>query len=207
MRRTIEAFIAAGVLISLLAFGGGTVSAATEHCDSGGTKIESVVDGDLDNIVLAAGTEACVKGSTDAVSFTADGQTSLVDYLDNGHNVSYYVTYGGATSTPTPSASATPEPTESPSPTDSPQPTATPSPTPSEEPSATPSPSLGTTPPSQTPTEKPPVRSSDLPETSTVAYESPWGNSLWEAFQLALVVIFVVAFLWKFGGDGTEQRR
>jgi hypothetical protein len=100
-------------IVGLMALCGDDAHAVTEHCPDGGTKTEAQGD-ELNDVVLEAGTEACVKGSTDAVSFTADGQTTLAEYLGNGHDVSYYVVY--STPTPTP----TPTPTDSPSPSPTP---------------------------------------------------------------------------------------
>jgi hypothetical protein len=77
--------------------------AVTDECPAGWTtKVESQVDGDLDDIVLPAGTLFCAKGSTDATGIlTADGQTTLFEYLGNDHNVSHYVTYPPQTTTTT----------------------------------------------------------------------------------------------------------
>lgn len=124
----IAAFMAATLLFAYA----NAAQAKTEHCPSGGVKVESVVDGDLDLIVPSAGTLVCVKGSTDATGIVvADGETTLVDILGNGHNVSYYVTYGSqATDTPevTPSAPpATDSPTSEPSVTPTDEPTDAPS--------------------------------------------------------------------------------
>lgn len=124
MKRLVTTLIA---VFAILLIGASTpVLAVTEHCPDGGTKIESQVDGDLDNIVLTAGTSFCVKGSTDATGIlVADGETSLFDYLGNGHNVSYYVVYE------TPSAPPSEEPSSEPTPTPTPEPTPTPTPEPS----------------------------------------------------------------------------
>jgi hypothetical protein len=77
--------------------------AVTDECPAGWTtKVESQVDGDLDDIVLPAGTLFCAKGSTDATGIlTADGQKTLLQYLGNDHNVSHYVTYPPQTTTTT----------------------------------------------------------------------------------------------------------
>lgn len=121
------------------------VVANTEHCPSGGEKVEAKGD-DLNDIVLDAGTLFCVKGSTDATGILeADGETSLVVYLDNGHDVSYYVVYEEEASS---SQSPKPTPTMSVAPT----------PTPSVVPSMTPTPSVKPTPvvtPVATPTPTP----------------------------------------------------
>jgi len=160
--RTILAAAAAALIIAL-AFAG-PASAVTEHCPDGGTKFEATFDGQYDGTILPAGTQFCVKGSTDATGIlTADGQTSLFDYLDNDHNVSYYVTYQPEV-TPSPSPSATPSPTPSPTPSASasptPSPEPTPVPTPSLEPSPTPSPSST---PSDTPSATPSVSPTSSP--------------------------------------------
>ena len=72
--------------------------AVTAHCPDHSSedvvKIEAEEDGELDDIVLEAGTVFCVKGSTDQSGILeADGETTLFDYLDNGHSVSYVVIY------------------------------------------------------------------------------------------------------------------
>src|SRR5215212_5110176 len=71
-----------------------SAGATTGQCPSGGSKTESQVDGDLDGIVLPAGTQFCVKGSTDVTGvLTADGSATLFEYLSDGRNVSNYVVY------------------------------------------------------------------------------------------------------------------
>ena len=62
--------------------------AAQEVCPN--PKVESQTDGDLNDIVLPAGTLVCVKGATDLVWATADGQQTLFEILGNGHDVSHY---------------------------------------------------------------------------------------------------------------------
>ena len=80
------------------------VKAVTAECPAGGVKTESVTDGDLDDVVLAEGTEFCVKSSTEATgTLTADGETTLCEYLleagivggnpDECSNVSHYIVY------------------------------------------------------------------------------------------------------------------
>jgi hypothetical protein len=86
--------------------------AVAEQCPAGGEKVESQVDGDLDDIVLPAGTLFCVKGATDATGIlTADGQTTLFEYLGNDHNVSHYVIYPPETTTTTVPTTTTTVPT------------------------------------------------------------------------------------------------
>lgn len=120
--------VAAAILFMLMF--AASVKATTEHCPSGGVKVESQVDGDLDLIVPAAGTLVCVKGSTDATGIViADGETTLVDILDNGHNVSYYVTYDGQETAPPTEPPATEPPATEPPATEPPateEPTETP---------------------------------------------------------------------------------
>lgn len=53
-------------------------------------KVESVVDGDLDNIVLAAGTHVCIKGGQTTMLVTTNGEDTLVELLGTGQNVSHY---------------------------------------------------------------------------------------------------------------------
>jgi outer membrane biosynthesis protein TonB len=135
------------------------VAATTEHCpDHNGHpgKVESVVDGDLNDITPAAGTMVCVKGSTDATGIiVADGETTLVDMLDNGHDVSYYIVYGTAPSqTPEPTPVITPEPTPvvTPEPTPVVTPEPTPVVTPEPTPAVTPEPTPAVTPDRSDPT-------------------------------------------------------
>jgi hypothetical protein len=95
--------------------------AKTEHCPAGGTKTE----GQHNDVVLAAGTQVCVKGSTDATGIiTADGTSTLFELLGNGHDVSYYVVYEEVqpSETPSPTPSPSVSPTVDPSPTVSPEP-------------------------------------------------------------------------------------
>jgi hypothetical protein len=150
-------FLTVTAVALMLAASASPAVGATEHCPSGGVKTES---GPLNAVVLPTGTQFCVKGSTDATGIlTSDGETTLVEYLNNGHDVSYYVIYGGQPSTtpttpsptislsPTPTTStATPSPSSVPSPVSSPT---TPAPTPSESDAQTGTPSL-TPPPTDT---------------------------------------------------------
>lgn len=130
------------------------------HCPDGWTtKVESEVDGDIDSIVLPAGTDACVKGGqSDPIRFTADGETTLGEYLEGKYNVSYYVVYTEVDPSATPPISPSPSPSVSPSPSTEPTPIPSPSasttPTPTTEPSSTP--------PTATPT-IPPVTPSPVP--------------------------------------------
>lgn len=145
--------VALVLLIGLV--GSMEVRAATEHCPAGGTKTE----GENNALVLPPGTVGCVKGSTDAVSFVADGITTLVAYLANGHDVSYYVVYTEVTPSTAPSTEPSVEPSVAPSaapssgppkpcsfrprrckPFATPTPTASPSVTPERTPSLTPPP-------------------------------------------------------------------
>ena len=129
------------------------VLATTAHCPDGW--VSKTETGDMNGVILDVGTQFCVKGSTDATGIiVADGQTSLVDYLDNGHDVSYYVIYGGTQPSPTPSPSLTPSPSPSPTsiPSSSPSPEPSPSLSPTTEPSSTPQPSSS---PTSSPTSSP----------------------------------------------------
>lgn len=141
MRKLIVALAVAVASLTLT----GPAFATTEHCPSGGTKVEAQGD-ELNGIVLAAGTQFCVKGSTDATGIlTADGETSLVTYLGNGHDVSYYVVYEVEPTEPPPTE---PPPTEPP-PTE-PPPTEPPPPGDEWTPSWTPS-DVGQVPVGETP--------------------------------------------------------
>jgi hypothetical protein len=81
-----------------------TVLATTEHCPEGGTKVEATggTQAAINDLVLAAGTSFCVKGSTDATGIlVANGTTTLKAYLGNDHDVSHYVVYETTTTTGT----------------------------------------------------------------------------------------------------------
>jgi hypothetical protein len=70
------------VLLALPAYG-------ADVCPEDG-KVESVVDGDLDGIVLEAGTVVCIKGGQALVTRIADGIDTLFLLLGTGQNVSHY---------------------------------------------------------------------------------------------------------------------
>jgi hypothetical protein len=78
-------------------------AAPGDDCPSGWTtKVESQSDGDLDNVVLPAGTRFCAKGGTNNTGIlVADGSTTLAVYLGTGQNVSHYVIYPPTTTTTT----------------------------------------------------------------------------------------------------------
>jgi len=110
--RGLIGLVAALSLVAALALPAG---AATEHCPDGGTKTEANggTQAAINNLVLDAGTEFCVKAGTEATGMlTADGVTTLQDYLlatgildgsgEQGRDVSYYIVYAAATPTPTP---------------------------------------------------------------------------------------------------------
>lgn len=111
-------------LVALVLIAAPQVNAETNdgHCPNHNghpAKVESQVDGDLNDIVPPAGAYFCVKGSVNATGYlTADGTTTLFDYLGNGHDVSYWIHYGGSIP---PMETTTPEPTASPSPSEAPQ--------------------------------------------------------------------------------------
>jgi hypothetical protein len=118
----------------------GSAAGATEHCPDHNRHPGKVEGGNLNDIVLEAGTNFCVKGSTEATGIlVADGVTTLFDYLNNGHDVSYYVVYEtqptptSTLNTPTPNVTPTPTPEVTPTPrstpivSGSPVPTSTPS--------------------------------------------------------------------------------
>lgn len=102
------------ILLTLLlaaSFAGTTgVTGTTEHCPAGwNEKVEANAD-ELNDIVLPKGTEFCVKGSTIATDKqTADGKTTLGEYLPGKWDVSYYVLYQSKPK-PTPKPTPTPEP-------------------------------------------------------------------------------------------------
>ena len=92
-RRTLAAVLSAAVL--LVAFSA-PVAAKSQHCPDKNhpSKVER---GNMNDVVLAAGTIVCVKGSTDATGkVVADGIKTLEQILGNGHDVSYYIVYGTA---------------------------------------------------------------------------------------------------------------
>lgn len=70
-------------------------------------KVQSVVDGDLDDIVLAAGTHVCVKGGQTTVLVTADGEDTLAELLGTGQNVSHYTVIQQPTTTTTETTTTT----------------------------------------------------------------------------------------------------
>ena len=73
----------------LLVMTPGLAAAKQEVCPEEG-KVESVTDGDIDNIVLDAGTLVCIKAGTLVVTVEADGQATLAELIGNGKNVSHY---------------------------------------------------------------------------------------------------------------------
>ena len=100
------ALLASLAIFMTFAFAVAPVRAVSEQCPDGGTTVESLVDGDLDDIVLDAGTAFCVKAGTEASGqMTADGTTTLGEYValagilvgsGNTPNVSHYTVYGVA---------------------------------------------------------------------------------------------------------------
>lgn len=173
--------VAATILaVIAIAFAGQSAAlATTEHCPPGGVKVEAAAD-ELNDIVPAAGTLVCVKGSTDATGIVvADGTSTLVEILGNGHDVSYFVTYEEV------QPSASPTPSSSSSPSASPTPTSTP-PSPTPEPSASPSPSdpVGDTDPDPLPT---------MPPTDTASEDAPRTGNL-AGFLLVWLVAASVGF-------------
>lgn len=181
MRNHLRAVIGAALILFAIIATAQPVAGVTQRCPPGGVKVEAQSDGQLDSIVPAAGTLVCVKGSTKATGIVvADGQTTLLDILNNGHAVSYYVTYEGSQPSSPPSAepSATPEPSSSagstPSipPSQTPTPTSTPTATPTDSPvpSATPTPPTPTPAPSNSPSTSP--KSSDAPSPTLPATDT-----------------------------------
>lgn len=178
--RRIAATILAVLAIALAGSAG--VSASTEHCPSGGVKVEATGD-NLNLIVPPVGALVCVKGSTDATGIVvADGVQTLVEILGNGHDVSYYVTYEEVQTSPTPSSDPTPSPDPSATPQPSePTPTSTPTPTASPTATATATPTVTITPTQPAPTLPP---TDTVPDTAT----STTGNPV----LLLLAAIFAI---------------
>lgn len=77
------------VILQLIFVAAMAEAAPAEVCPEEG-KVESTVDGDLDDIVLDAGTLVCIKGGQDLVTVTADGESTLRELLGNDKNVSHY---------------------------------------------------------------------------------------------------------------------
>ncbi len=77
------------------------------HCpDHDSVFTEKVEDGtvpyDLNEVVMPAGYVICVKGAADNTGqITADGETTLFEYLGNDHDVSYVVIYEAPETTTT----------------------------------------------------------------------------------------------------------
>ena len=195
MKRTILALLATAAI----AFAGASpASATTEHCPSGGTG--HIENGAIDNnLVLPAGTIACVKGSTVAVEFVANGVYTLYQYLGLGQDVSYYVIYEGS---PSSSPSTEPTPSYSPSPTPSvepsPSPTASPTPSASADPSASPTAS-----PSVAPT---PSTGATMPPTDTDSTASS-EDGIDPNLFIVLAGIFVLAVADGYYRSNAELRR
>lgn len=79
------------VLVVLAGVFGFTLGAQAkqEVCPEEG-KVESQVDGDLNDIVLDYGTVVCIKGGQTIVTLTSDGYLTLFEMLNTGHDVSHY---------------------------------------------------------------------------------------------------------------------
>jgi len=180
MRTVLGATVAITLLLSVLVLPVLAKPPEGLHCPdfNSPNKVESVVDGDLDNVVLPAGTLFCVKGGPqDATGYlTADGTTTVGEYLPGKYNVSYYITYEGVEPSVTPPISPPPTTTPSASPSMTPAPSATPQVTspPSPEPSESPSPEPTVTPtpsvtpsPTNTPTPVPSMPIPTPPATDT----------------------------------------
>lgn len=107
-KRTFIATAIVLVTIGILIAAAAALGQATEHCPDHQGHEGKIESGDLNGVVLDAGTEFCVKGATDATGkLVADGETDLSAYLGNGHDVSYYVVYGAITTTSTTQPSTT----------------------------------------------------------------------------------------------------
>lgn len=110
-------FFASAVLAALIVLISLPALSASGPCPETSTSIKtaSVVDGDLDAIVLSAGTSFCVKAAEENSGIqTADGVKTLLDFvtwLNNGGqtpNVSHYVVYPAGTTTSTSSTTSSP---------------------------------------------------------------------------------------------------
>lgn len=147
--------IAMALVIFALLFATASANGGLCPDEGSGTKIESQVDGDLDDIVLDAGTLFCVKaGNTNTGVLVADGETRLCDYLDDcRHNVSHYIIYEEVI----PSFTPTPIPTGTPTATSTPSPTPTSVPTPTATATSTPTPTTTVPATSPTPTRSPSI--------------------------------------------------
>ena len=77
------------VFMGIMLIASPALAGGQEVCPSEG-KVESVVDGDLDGIVLDAGTQVCIKAGTTVVYVEADGIQTLAELIGNGKNVSHY---------------------------------------------------------------------------------------------------------------------
>lgn len=159
----LKKFLVGLVILAAVLFAATSVNAAPPsgmHCPEGWiTKDESGADDN--NIVIEAGTLICVKSSTENTGIlTADGETTLQEYLFNagivdgsgaaGRDVSYFVTYA-PTETNEPTVPPTIEPTIAPTieptlppvdPTPEPTVEVTPEPTVDVTPDPTPNPTL-----------------------------------------------------------------
>lgn len=155
---SVVAFIA-GFLLAFAVFA--STANAAEVCPEEG-KVESIVDGDLDGIVLDAGTEVCIKGGQTLVTVTADGTSTLAELLGTGQNVSHYTILEVPPSTTTTTTSIPETTTTTVTETTTTEP-------PSE--STTTSPTSETTQPSTTTTEAPSTTSSSPTPTTTETSE------------------------------------
>lgn len=193
MNRGQISYVASAVLLALLlAFFFGYVYGdkvfAADVCPEDG-KVESQTDGDLDDIVLPAGTEVCIKGGQTLVNVTADGTKTLAELLGTGQNVSHY----------TPETPSTTTTTQSPTTTTTFGTTTTSEATTTTSPPATSSTSTvpTTTPtssPTTTPTTAPPVTTT-TPPTETLPFTGPaesFGLAALAGVALSVLGVLVV---------------
>jgi outer membrane biosynthesis protein TonB len=140
MIRKLGALLTAVALTMMLAVTATSIVLAdVEHCpghsDSANTKVEATGGNQeaVNNLVLPAGTQFCVKSSTGNTGvLVANGTTTLREYLEaagivggdgQGRDVSYYVIYAEEpTATPTEEPTPTPAATPTPTPTEEPEP-------------------------------------------------------------------------------------
>jgi len=100
MRKALMFLGTLAVVMGLVAAPVGAVPPQNMHCPGDYLYKVNAIDSNLDDVILPAGTEFCIKAATQNSSYlTADGTSTLLDYvtwLNNGGqtpSVSYYVVY------------------------------------------------------------------------------------------------------------------
>jgi len=94
------------VFMGIMLIASPALAGGQEVCPNQG-KVESVVPGDLDDIVLDAGTMVCIKAGTTVVHVVADGVQTLAELIGNGKNISHYTIDDWPTTTTTTSPTTT----------------------------------------------------------------------------------------------------